>query len=589
MCAGSVAGTTGDQRACASSRLELRLDSPFANREWVSHGFLGAWCPGRPLRVHGTDLDGALAGEHWFLLAATEPGTGQRVHHDAASDTAVAFDGYVVDPPLHQGSPAAAITAFWAARHRTRVNGNFAAAVIDGAAGELSLRTDAFGFAPLYYRVLDGAVLFATHADYLLSPGMEMDRAALFSVLGNGLIVGDRSLFAGIRRVPLGGALTFSDPHAEPRRPRFDLEVAGEGTSPLTAKRMDELQALFRQSIDRCLELRHGESLIALSSGLDSRRILGALLDAGERPPALTVRIQPDDSDVDATFAAQITGALGLEHTVVDLPAPADYARDNDLRRRVLGAETPMHDWSPTLQRAYPAGAAMIFKGFLGDTLHEPIHNWEDVFADPARDIEQVASHFATNPLGPLLSPDMQAGGAVGDIVREQLAAYADRPHVADLAEMVLFMRRGIAFGSQMLRPRHLEMRPFLDLDFMRAILDVDPRAKQASPVRSTFLERFHPRLARFGGSGDYAGRPAPRTDSVRFARELAYVTRIARDVPLPRQQARLAGLLSPRGRALSLTTRLAPRYTGRWYWAMRPVFEAALHGERAAPVWHPG
>lgn len=570
-----------------SATLDLGFTVPWTGRKWISHGFVGAWTRALGLRVRDDERDTALRGDRWFLLAASEAGAGDRCHHDADRGLAVAFDGYVVDPPLHQRSASSQITAFWAQQAHTRVNGNFAAAVVDEPGQTLTLRTDAFGFAPLYYRDLGDVVLFATCADYLVDADAQLDTTSLLSVVNNGIIAGDRSLFTDIRRVPLGGCLTFAVT-GEPVALPLHLEVTGTGSQPLTPGRMEHIEESFREAVRRCLALEYGSPVIALSSGHDSRRILGALLDAGQRPAALTVRVfQKGGRDLDATYGRQLAEACHLDHRVIDLPDAATAARDNDLRRQALGAETPMHDWSLILQRAYPAEPAAIFKGFLGDTLQEPDYRFEGVFERPQEDLERVATIFADNPCAAMLLPALGSGSDVAAVVRTYLAPYAGLPHAADLASMALRMRRAVAAGTQLVQPRHLEVRPFLDLDFIQAVLDIDPRAKLGCDLRRDCLERFYPALARFRGSAiePKSLPPVARTGAV--ARERAYVARIARDLPVRTQQQRFARLLSPRGRALATLTRVAPRATQRWYWALRPLLEAALHPDRTPPVWH--
>jgi len=563
----------------------LHLDSPFADTEWNGRGFVGIWCPRRRLSVNSSGPGTARANHHGFLLAASEPGTGERVHIDTASDTLVAFDGYVVDPPMHHAASAHEITTYWRDRRNARINGNFAAAIIDPRRETLTLRTDAFGLTPLYYRVTDGMVLFGTSPDYLLFGDETVDPVSLLSLLNNGFIVGDETLYEGIRRSPLGGALTFSGPDLQTTSERFDLDVAGSGDGPLTDRDMDRIQELFRQAVDRCLALRYSEPLMTLSAGLDSRRILGALLASGERPATLTVRMNTDGDDLDATIAGHIAATLDLPHTAADLPDPHAYARDSALRQRLVGGETSMHDWSPTLQRLYPDQPAMIFEGFLGDTLQEPLPHWDDVYESPIADMDRYAAKLAS-PGGPMLSAAMQRSADVAERARAQFASYADRPHVSDLAELVSDMRRGIALGSQFVRPHHLQLRPFFDLDFMQAILDVDPRIKMKTSIRKAFMERFHPRLAEFAGSPDYADRKPAAPSRLQRDRQQAYMTLVARDLPVSRERERLAEVLSPRGLALCALTRLAPGATQRWYWALRPIFDAVLHAERTRPAW---
>lgn len=568
--------------------IRLRLDNPFVNRDWPGQGFVGAWVPDRSLVVSGDHLADARHGPNWFLLAATDPITGERVHHDPTSDIAVAFVGYVVDPPLHQRSPSPAITDYWRQRRERCVNGHFCAAVIDPRSESLTLRTDAFGFMPLYYRVTFGAVLFATSADLLVTPATRADDTALLGLLNGGSAPGDRTLFEGIHRVPLGGCLTFSrDLHAPAAR-RFDLEVAGSGTQAPTRARMDAIDALFRQAVDRCLALDYGRPVLALSGGLDSRRVLAKLLAAGERPTAVTVRVlQKGNRDLDAPCAQRIAHACGLEHELVELPDPGGYARDNELRRQVLGAETHQHAWVISLHRSLPGDVAIVFNGFLGDSVDESKPAWENMFVDPGRDIECFVEMLSTSPFARLLSPPMdERAEDLANVVRDYLAPYAELRYAGDLAHIVLRGRRATALNTQFFYPRNLEAKPFIDLDYLRAVLDIDPRAKTNPQFRRNLLADYHPELANFRSSADYNARVNGAPTNPQTRRDQAYVTHISRDLPWSVQHQRMRTLLSPRGRALATLTRLAPAAARRWYWAIGPLFEAALHRERTPVVW---
>jgi hypothetical protein len=569
--------------------LRLAFESPLRTRDWIGNGFVGAWSHRRPLAVSAAGAGTARSGPNWFIEVADEPGAGRAIHHCPERGIAVAFEGYTVDPGLHHASPSPSVTAFWSQRRSQRVNGHFAAAIVDERRAKLTLRTDAFGFAPLYYRQLDDVVLFATHADWLIDPATEPDPVALFSVLETGMIGGERSLHAGIQRVPLGGDLAFGDDGGPPRIRRHDLAIARNGGARLTRTRMDAIEESLQAAVERCVALDYGAPYIALSSGLDSRRLLGCMLNCGARPDAFTVRVlQHGQRDLDARFAHEICNHFGLRHTIRDLPEPTEHARDVDIRRRLLGAETPQHHWALALQRAYPEKPATIFKGFLGDKLHEPDERPGD-YLDPSADMEAVVRAFMDRTMLPLLHRGMDHREQIGATVREYLEPYRERPHGANLTDLVVRSRRLTAIGGQLRRSLHLEARPFVDLDVMELLLSLDPCEKIDRTLRRRFLDRYHPELARFGGSGHNPAEVSPDRGHADAMRLQAYIRLIARDVPAGRMFRRLRRTLSPKALALVAATRLAPARHARRYWATLPILEAALHPERIQPVWRFG
>ncbi len=83
-----------------------------------------------------------------------------------APSLAVAFRGYLVEPPIHSYSPSDNILHYWkTSTILSQHNGVFSAACIRGSGKVLELVCDAFGMAPLYYRALDDAIMLLRTPD----------------------------------------------------------------------------------------------------------------------------------------------------------------------------------------------------------------------------------------------------------------------------------------------------------------------------------------------------------------------------------------------------------------------------------------
>src|SRR5205085_4878084 len=88
---------------------------------------------------------------------------------------------------------------------------------------------DGFGVNPLCYAVTDdGSLFFASEIKALLAAGdirVDLDVASLPDFLANHAPSGDRTLFAGIRRLPAGHTLVWRDGAVELRK-YWDLHFA---------------------------------------------------------------------------------------------------------------------------------------------------------------------------------------------------------------------------------------------------------------------------------------------------------------------------------------------------------------------------
>jgi asparagine synthase (glutamine-hydrolysing) len=97
----------------------------------------------------------------------------------------------------------------------THLRGMFAIAIWDRSRRELFLARDRFGVKPLYYAHLeDGTLLFASEIKALLASGelaAQLNLNALPDLLANFAPSGNDTLFAGIRRLPPGHTLRWSD------------------------------------------------------------------------------------------------------------------------------------------------------------------------------------------------------------------------------------------------------------------------------------------------------------------------------------------------------------------------------------------
>lgn len=173
-----------------------------------------------------------------------------------------------------------------------RLRGMFAFAIWDESKRELFIARDRLGVKPLYYaHTADGSLYFASEIKAILAAGIrpELDYEALPDYLANHGTSDDRTLFAGVRRLPPGHTLRWQDGRVQIEKywdisfARADDAAADGGARPSDADRVAEWTELFRRSVR--LRLMADVPLgMFLSGGIDSSAIAAVMSEMVREP-----------------------------------------------------------------------------------------------------------------------------------------------------------------------------------------------------------------------------------------------------------------------------------------------------------------
>ncbi len=161
------------------------------------------------------------------------------------------------------------------------LRGMFAFAIWNRRTKEIFIARDRLGVKPLYYvHTDDGSLFFASEIKALLATNAlrpELNVAALPDYLANRATCNDTTMFAGVRRLPAGHTLRWTDGEIEIKR-YWDVDPGGaeEGNSRTVASYVEEWRELFRTSVR--LRLMSDVPLgMFLSGGIDSSAIAGVM------------------------------------------------------------------------------------------------------------------------------------------------------------------------------------------------------------------------------------------------------------------------------------------------------------------------
>jgi asparagine synthase (glutamine-hydrolysing) len=197
------------------------------------------------------------------------------------------------------------------------LRGMFAFALYDTRSGRLLLGRDRVGKKPLYWAQREGWLLFASeikalHASGLL--GAALEPAALRSYLSHGFVPGERTLFAGVRKLPAGHVLD-AGPDGVAIRPYWDFPAAH--AAPSETADVDGAAGRVRALLEEAVEVRLMSEVplgAFLSGGVDSSAVVAIMSRALARPVE-TFAVGFADAEFDELVYAREAAALyGTSH-----------------------------------------------------------------------------------------------------------------------------------------------------------------------------------------------------------------------------------------------------------------------------------
>jgi asparagine synthase (glutamine-hydrolysing) len=203
----------------------------------------------------------------------------------------------------------------WGVEFAQRLRGMFAIAIWDARQRTLVLARDRFGIKPLYYRLVDGELSFASELDAL--PRGELDLDAIEAFLAFNSIPAPLSIFREIRKLPPGHVLTWREGELELRRfARPGPLAAREGADE--AELVEECRARLRDSV-RAHLVADVPVGVLLSGGVDSGA-LAALAAQESSEPVRTFSIGFEEASFDELAGARaVADRYGTEHRELTL------------------------------------------------------------------------------------------------------------------------------------------------------------------------------------------------------------------------------------------------------------------------------
>lgn len=572
----------------------LRLHWPEARPDGATDNFfLGCFNPTCRLSVSWdrapTTAVATRHGPNWFLASAISP-EGQGLVHASLSRGAVAFRGYVL-PDIHTYTSSTTIESNWLLGVERHHHGVYSVAVIDQGEQRLTLETDLLGIGTLYWRQLGSTVLFSTSPRFLACTGDTPDRLAWRCLVHSSWIAADRSLTEGVFRVPAGKTVRVSPTGVRIDGSRFDSIPIG--TRRMDARALGEIEEVFQQALDRCVRLSHGNLMLPLSSGFDSRRILAGLVRGNRNFTAVTCRlIQSERMDLDARFASAMARDFEFDHAVVEA-AEDRYLTDDLTRRTLLDGESVEHTWAIRVLYGGPTKYGSILDGIAGDVLGDPV-GWTEQLGVPLPDsqvgpeLDAIVGHAIGLQLESVLAAGAWCSTAEArEDLRTYLSPLSDRPNLGELSFLLLRQRRAVALWSQQLVPPGVvPLYPYLDPDYLSLLLSISSGDKHAADIQRSCLREFWPEFAQYPGTRDVPSELRPDLVATEKAHSAACQRQLRREINASGAKSTLHQMLTAKGRIALEAGTLIQGLAPRWRWYLIPVMELVSRHVRGVPIW---
>ena len=292
--------------------------------------------------IEGLNID-SLQGDTWDAVWAAATNAPVDANRSPEGAAIVWGEARSSDGELQTSE---AIRNAWHTGASAQWDGYYSAAVVDESRRSVIVGTDILGIFPVYYWsdgrgvALIGASpeLFKDHPSFRA----ELNVKGLIGILlTNGLVNGE-CLWKGVKRLSPGQRLRVDNGQIS-EDVGYSMPVNRESYELPFNAHVDQLYDSLTQSVSTQTTGNVDYGLL-LSGGLDSRMVLGFLIQAGIRPKALT---QGLPNDLEMRCAQAVANVYGIEHSMIE-PNASDYPAVSQLTadwEHLAGGFTNIREW----------------------------------------------------------------------------------------------------------------------------------------------------------------------------------------------------------------------------------------------------
>jgi asparagine synthase (glutamine-hydrolysing) len=205
------------------------------------------------------------------------------------------------------------------------LNGMFAFCIYDDQKRILFLARDRAGEKPLFYRLSNGTLIFASELKALMADTAfprSLDHEALECYLAFGYVPGDRCILAGVNKLPPAHALTFNLDSSESRVWRYwqlpdPPETQEEAGKVDEAALLDDLEYLLEDAVRRQLVADVPVGIL-LSGGVDSSLTTAMAVRSTPHVKTFTIRFPGYGKHDETEHARLIARHFNTDHVELE-------------------------------------------------------------------------------------------------------------------------------------------------------------------------------------------------------------------------------------------------------------------------------
>lgn len=443
-------------------------------------------------------------GTNFWTVSSKVPGSGESLV-TPTDEGRVLFRGYESEVSVHSYSSVDRRAV--SLRDPSLLNNGVFAYLKFGSDASVTIRIDAFGVAPLFYRHYGSTYFFASHPSLLLLAGDEVNLDAWLGLMQAGYVLNDETFYKEIMRFPAGSQMSILDGSAT-TQVWFDFADLPPGNGTIDDSSFAKVEAAYKQGFKKCLQLLPESVTLPFSSGYDSRRFFAYMRN--EDIPFTAVTCQTFHRkggkfyDIDSFFAPKIASAFGVDCTLVNASDALQMSADSERRMLLIGTETLMHDWAIPLMgwlRRQPK--SIVIDGLAGDTLGNSGFEFDRLHESFSLDTEILSRETVKDEMFKHLAPEKFSDPARSrNNIRNYLEKLPATLNRAELAFLQLRTRRCISPWITMMHPPgHVIVFPYYDMGFVKETLSYHPGEKYKWFFQKECLRRSYPEYFDFPGS----------------------------------------------------------------------------------------
>ena len=374
--------------------------------------------------------------------------------------------------------------------------------------GTVTITNDRFGMMPLFYTVANGTLIFATELKAVLAvvPPV-LDERGLADLMSFGFCFGEKTLAAGVKCLPGGTRLRY-DGQLKLERTWDIRQQLGRGGGSMAG-----VADAFRAAVEK---RSSGNIGVSLSGGYDSRTIHAAIDHRKRRVKTLTLDVRGGADQIIAEQIARVTN--GIEnHTFIENSADFFAKWPEYVREMVWLTDGMFFDEAcvmmSTLDRYRELGIEVALRGHGGELARM---QWAYEFTCNRQILACRSQEELKAQLLRQLNFGVPAGEAARASLDEAFEGVDPSWHPIDQVSCIYaqeYLRRQSAASLAELRSRVEVRMPFLDADYVDAVLGLPPEQRLGTGVHRHLLAQLNPALLKITNSN--TGAPAGASDFV--------------------------------------------------------------------------